>query len=71
LKAPEVLTIKEAAEILGVSEMPLRRWDGSGKFRARRHPINYYRLYRLAAVMKLRKRIALGTMPPSDRRTSA
>ncbi len=52
-----LLTIKAAAEILGVSEMTLRRWDESGKFRARRHPLNGYRLYARADVMKLRKRI--------------
>jgi excisionase family DNA binding protein len=59
-KASDVLTIKGAAEILGVSEMTLRRWDESGRFRARRHPINGYRLYDRARVLTLRKRI-MGT----------
>jgi excisionase family DNA binding protein len=59
-KGTEMITIKEAASILGVSEMTLRRWDAAGKFRARRHPINSYRLYRRADVTKLRKRIVLG-----------
>ena len=57
----DIITIKDAAAILGVSEMTLRRWDKAGKFRARRHPINNYRVYRRADVMKLRKRIELGT----------
>jgi excisionase family DNA binding protein len=52
-----IITIKEAAAILGVSEMTLRRWDAAGKFRARRHPVNGYRLYDRARVMKLRGRI--------------
>jgi len=56
----DLLTIKDAAELLGVCEMTLRRWDRSGKFRARRHPINLYRLYRRQDVMRLRKRIAEG-----------
>ena len=56
-KFSELLTIKEAAAILGVSQMTLRRWDESGKFRARRHPLNGYRLYDRARVMKLRDRI--------------
>jgi excisionase family DNA binding protein len=42
------ITIKEAARLLGVSEATLRRWDHLGKFRARRHPINGYRLYERA-----------------------
>ena len=56
-KGSSVLTIKAAAEMLGVSEMTLRRWDQSGKFRARRHPVNGYRLYDRARVVSLRKHI--------------
>lgn len=49
-----LVTIKEAATTLGVSEVTLRRWDEAGKFPARRHPINGYRLYRLDDVKRLR-----------------
>jgi site-specific DNA-methyltransferase (adenine-specific) len=38
-------TIAEAAEILGISKTTLRRWDKSGKFPSKRHPINNYRMY--------------------------
>ncbi len=38
-------TIGEAAEQLGVSKETLRRWDNSGKFPSKRHPINNYRVY--------------------------
>lgn len=55
-----MLTIKEAAELLGVAEVTLRRWDAAGKFPARRHPMNGYRLYREKDVLVLRKQI-LGT----------
>jgi excisionase family DNA binding protein len=56
----DLLTIREAADLLGVSLPTLRRWDESGKFKARRHPINGYRLYAKAEVMKLRKKIVEG-----------
>jgi len=41
----EYLTIKEAADFLGVSPSTLRNWDRAGKVRAVRHPVNGYRLY--------------------------
>lgn len=56
-KLPEILTVKQAARVLGVSEPTLRRWDQTGKFRARRHPINGYRLYDRAKVLAMRKKI--------------
>lgn len=40
------LTVKQAAEYLGVTVMTLHRWDAKGKLRAHRHPINHYRLYK-------------------------
>lgn len=52
-----IITIKEAARLLGVSEPTLRRWDEQGKFTARRHPINGYRLYDRAKVLTMRKKI--------------
>ena len=56
----ELITIAEAAELLGVSLVTLRRWDASGKFKARRHPINAYRMYARDEVMRLRKKIVQG-----------
>ena len=41
----DYLTVKEAADRLGVSASTLRNWDKTGKLKARRHPINAYRLY--------------------------
>jgi len=40
------LSIKEVANLLGVTPLTLRNWDNSGKLRACRNPINNYRLYR-------------------------
>ena len=39
-------TIKQAASILGVTPLTLRNWDKLGKFRAKRNPINHYRVYK-------------------------
>jgi site-specific DNA-methyltransferase (adenine-specific) len=39
-------SVKEAAELLGVSSSTLRNWDRSGKLTAQRHPINGYRMYK-------------------------
>ena len=54
-------SIKEAAEILGVSTLTLRNWDKSGKFRAQRHPMNNYRVYKLSALEHIISDIESGT----------
>jgi excisionase family DNA binding protein len=57
----ELLTIKAAAEALNVSEQTLRRWDKAGKLRAKRHPMNGYRLYPRRQVIELRRQIQSGS----------
>jgi excisionase family DNA binding protein len=57
----QVFTIKAAAKALNVSEQTLRRWDKSGKLRAKRHPMNGYRLYPRAQVLALRRQIRSGS----------
>lgn len=54
-------SIKEAAEILGVSPLTLRNWDKSGKFRANRHPMNNYRVYKLSALEHIIQDIESGS----------
>ena len=49
----KLITIQKAAVILGVTPLTLRNWDNSGKFPASRHPINNYRVYKLADIEKL------------------
>lgn len=44
------LTIKEVAEILGVTPLTLRNWDKKGKLKAYRNPINNYRVYKLEEI---------------------
>jgi site-specific DNA-methyltransferase (adenine-specific) len=56
----EFITIKEAAETLGVSRDTLRRWDKAGKIKTKRHPINNFRIYDPAEVEALRKAILEG-----------
>ncbi|PAK78468.1 MerR family DNA-binding transcriptional regulator [Acetobacter fabarum] len=51
------LTIAEAASQLGVSVPTLRNWDRQGKLTARRHPINGYRMYDRAEIVRLKKMI--------------
>lgn len=53
-------SIKEAAEILGVSPLTLRNWDKSGKFKAQRHPMNNYRVYKLSALERVIEDIESG-----------
>ena len=47
------VTIKQASKMLGVTALTLRNWDNNGKFKASRHPINNYRVYKVADVKKL------------------
>ena len=54
-------SIKEAAEILGVSTLSLRNWDKSGKFPAQRHPMNNYRVYKLSTLEDVINDIEGGT----------
>lgn len=58
--AEKFITIKKAAEILGVSPLTLRNWDKAGKFKAMRHPINNYRVYRSEDVNSLIEDTNLG-----------
>ncbi|MBI4370134.1 MAG: MerR family DNA-binding transcriptional regulator [Elusimicrobia bacterium] len=53
----EYVTVKKAAEILGVSSLTLRRWDNKGKLISQRHPINRYRLYDRKKLVQLLKNV--------------
>ena len=57
----EYMTIKEAAEYLGVAPNTLRNWGKSGKIQERRHPINGYRLYNVNDLDALLKSVEEGT----------
>jgi excisionase family DNA binding protein len=51
------LSIAEAASLLGVSVSTLRNWDRRGKLTPRRHPINGYRMYDRAEIVRLKEQI--------------
>lgn len=51
------ISIKRASEILGVTPLTLRNWDKKGKFKALRHPINNYRVYKSEDVTRIIKEI--------------
>lgn len=53
----KLLTVKEAANILDVNPETLRRWDKAGKFKAKRHPINNYRVYHTEQIDSLQEKI--------------
>ena len=57
----DYITIKEAAYVLGVSPLTLRNWDKNGKFPAQRHPMNNYRVYKIADLMKIIEDIESGS----------
>jgi len=51
------LTIRQAADLIGVSTSTLRAWDRAGKLAAARNPMNRYRLYRREDIEALLARI--------------
>ena len=54
-KLDEYLTIKEAAEYLGVSPNTLRNWGRDAKIKVHRHPMNDYRLFKITDLKRLLK----------------
>jgi DNA-binding transcriptional MerR regulator len=51
---PNLVTIKIAAEIMGLSASTLRHWDKSGRLKAvTRTGTNGYRLYRISELQKI------------------
>jgi excisionase family DNA binding protein len=57
------MTIKEAAEYLGVTPLTLRNWDKNGKLPTTRHPMSNYRIYKTEDLEKLMNDIGAGTVP--------
>lgn len=49
----KLISIKDAARVLGVSSLTLRNWDKSGKLPAMRHPMNNYRVYKIDDINRL------------------
>lgn len=54
-------TTADVANMLKVNKMQLYRWEASGRLpKARRHPMNDYRVYTAEDVGKIKKRIEKG-----------
>lgn len=53
------VTLAEAASYLGVSKATLRNWDREGKLKARRHPMNRYRVYDMNELRLLKSQESL------------
>jgi len=70
-KLDEYVTIKEAAEFLGVSPNTLRNWHRDGKIPVFRSPISNYRLFRKADLEELLRRIEESGTYPSGWKQSA
>ena len=51
------ISIKDAAEFLGVTPLTLRNWDKKGTLTAYRNPLNNYRVYRLDQIELFLRRI--------------
>lgn len=60
----DYLTVKEAAEFLGVSPNTLRSWGAAKKIAEYRHQVNNYRLYKRSDLEELR--LKLESPSPSD-----
>jgi DNA (cytosine-5)-methyltransferase 1 len=53
----EFLTVKQAAELLGVAENTIRNWDRNGKIPVYRHPLSKYRLFKREDLEELLQQI--------------
>ena len=49
----DYLRVKEAAEMLGVSDSTVRNWSRAGKLPTYRHPVNNYRLFKRDDLLRL------------------
>lgn len=65
----KIVTIKEAAKMLGVTPLTLRNWDNNGKLKALRHPLNNYRVYKRADIERLLEAIDRNESPTRPRRS--
>ena len=53
----DLLTVKEVAKLLGVTPLPVRNWDARGKLAAHRHPLNNYRVYKVADIESIMREL--------------
>jgi len=51
------LTVREVAQLIGVTPLTVRNWDTKGKLVAYRNPMNNYRLYKVEDVEVVMRQI--------------
>lgn len=56
-RTTDLIRVKEAAGLLGVSPNTVRAWGASGRIPEYRHPVNNYRLYKREELEGLMRRI--------------
>ena len=66
-KLDEYLRIKQAAEYLGVARNTLRNWEAAGRIPVHRHPVNNYRLFRIADLDKLLREAEQSRLAPAPK----
>ncbi|MFA6432618.1 MAG: MerR family DNA-binding transcriptional regulator [Candidatus Paceibacterota bacterium] len=66
--SPKLISIKEAAKMLGITPLTLRNWDKNGKLPALRHPMNNYRVYKREDIDRLLEVISMNTKPVEMRK---
>lgn len=59
----ETVRIREAAQILGVSQNTLRNWGRAGKIVEHRDPVNGYRIYRRRDLEAMLREIEASARP--------
>lgn len=57
LRLDDFLTVKEAAELLGVSVNTIRNWGRESQIPEHRHPVNNYRLFKRADLEDVLRRV--------------
>lgn len=62
-ESSQLITIKRASKMLGVTPLTLRNWDRNGKLKALRHPMNNYRVYKRSDIDRLLELIGTNTQP--------
>lgn len=65
----KILTIKQAASMLGVTPLTLRNWDNNGKLKALRHPMNNYRVYKRSDIERLLEDIGRNESPTRPKKS--
>lgn len=68
-KLDEYLTVRDAAEYLGISPNTMRSWGNQGKVVMHRNPINGYRLFKVSDLDRFLKLLeATSSQEPMKRK---